>query len=114
MQVGHADGHPVTDTSRESPGRLPTSQVRSGRDRFQGRASVGSPRIQRTLAATDIRCSRKRIARLMRQHGLVARVRRRRGVTTTDRQHALPVVPNVLARQFTVDAPNRVWVADIT
>jgi transposase InsO family protein len=35
-------------------------------------------------------------------------------VRTTDSRHALPIAPNVLARDFTAAAPNRVWLADIT
>ena len=55
----------------------------------------------------------KRVARLMRQAGLRARDRSRRRYTTQS-QHAYPIVPNRLAQQFTVSAPNRVWVTDIT
>jgi transposase InsO family protein len=59
------------------------------------------------------RVSRKRVARLMRRAGLSARfVRRWRA--TTDSQHGLPVAPNVVARRFNADAPNRVWVTDMT
>jgi transposase InsO family protein len=59
------------------------------------------------------RISRKRVARLMRKEGLSARfVRRWRA--TTDSQHGLPVAPNVVARRFNADAPNRVWVTDMT
>jgi putative transposase len=50
---------------------------------------------------------------LMRQSGLVARKRRRRGVTT-DSHHQQPVAPNLLARRFQAAAPDQVWVVDIT
>jgi transposase InsO family protein len=60
-----------------------------------------------------IRCARKRVARLMRQAQLCARPRRR-SVRTTDSRHAEPVAPNLLARTFEAEAPNRVWLADIT
>jgi putative transposase len=46
------------------------------------RHSYGSPRLHAELKARGLRCARKRGAGLMRQSGLVARKRRRRGVTT--------------------------------
>jgi putative transposase len=55
--------------------------------------------------------SRKRIVRLMREDGLVARPRRRFKVTTMS-DHDQPVAANVLARQFTAAAPNQRWVGD--
>src|ERR671911_2609013 len=57
--------------------------------------------------------SRKRIARLMRGMGLSAR-RKRRFRRTTDSAHAFPVAPNLLGRDFTASAPDRVWLADLT
>ena len=62
----------------------------------------GSPRVHRALRDRGVRCSRKRIARLMRRHGLQAR-RARRSMTTTDSAHARPVAENVLDRQFEAD-----------
>jgi putative transposase len=54
-----------------------------------------------------------RVARLMRQESLRARPRRRYVVTTQSR-HKHPVAPNLVKRQFTVAAPNQVWVSDLT
>jgi putative transposase len=51
---------------------------------------------------------------LMRAQGLCAGRPRRRKPRTTDSQHTQPVAPNLLARDFTAQAPNRKWVADIT
>ena len=56
---------------------------------------------------------RKRVARLMRELGLEGR-RKRRFRATTDSQHRFPVAPNVLMRDFDVEAPNTAWVTDIT
>jgi transposase InsO family protein len=49
----------------------------------------------------------------MRGMGLSAR-RKRRFRRTTDRAHAHPVAPNLLGRDFTASAPDRVWLADLT
>ena len=55
-----------------------------------------------------------RVQRAMQQHGLRARGKRRFRVVTTDSNHALPIAPNLLARNFTVSAPNLVWAGDMT
>jgi putative transposase len=77
------------------------------------RRRYGSPRVHAALRAEGSRAGRNRVARLMRRHGIRARCRRRFR-TTTDGNHALPLAPNLLARQFTAAAPNQVWLADIT
>ena len=75
----------------------------------------GAPRIQRELRDEGIRVAPKRVARLMRADGLVARPRRW-SVRTTDSAHGLPVAPNLLDRQFDVNGVriNQVWVSDLT
>ena len=73
----------------------------------------GSPRVYRKLRQQGIHCSQKRVARLMREHNLRAR-RRRRFKVTTNSKHALPVARNVLDRRFEVKMPNARWTADIT
>ena len=50
----------------------------------------------------------------MRAQGLCAARQRRRKPRTTDSQHAYPIAPNLLERNFAATAPNRKWVADIT
>ncbi len=80
-------------------------------------ARYGSPRIHAELRAAGVRCSRKRVARLMREQQLAGKRRRRFRGGTTDARHADPVAPNHLARQFRVaaiGAPDRVWAADYT
>ena len=81
----------------------------------QSRQTYGSPRIHAALRANGVSCSRRRVARLMRQKGLVSCWRRKkRKVCTTDSQHNQPVAPNRLNRDFTTTAPNLKWVGDIT
>lgn len=79
-----------------------------------GRGVYGSPRIHAALRRQGVRCSRKRVARLMRAQGLCATRPHQHKPHTTDSQHTQPVAPNLLARNFTASAPNRKWVADIT
>ena len=57
--------------------------------------------------------ARKRIARLMREKNLYAR-RKRRKARTTNSHHQFPIASNLLKRDFTADAPNKKWAADIT
>jgi putative transposase len=81
------------------------------------RRTYGSPRVHAELRAHGLRCGRKRVARLMREAGLVAKRRRRQRPRTTESRHTHAVAPNVLDRRFTVaeiGAPDRVWAADIT
>ncbi|HEX3009333.1 MAG TPA: IS3 family transposase [Bacteroidales bacterium] len=73
----------------------------------------GSPRIHDELRDKGIRCSKKRVERLMGELKIRARYKRQFRKTTNSK-HNYPIAPNLLNRQFEVDAPNRVWVADIT
>jgi putative transposase len=74
----------------------------------------GSPRVHAALRTQGRGASRGRIERLMRRYGIRAIMARPRRVCTTDSRHDLPIAPNLIARDFTAAAPNRVWLADIT
>jgi putative transposase len=78
------------------------------------RGRYGSPRIHAELKAQGRGVSRGRIERLMRHHGIRAIMARPRWVRTTDSCHDFPIAPNLLERNFTAAAPNRIWLADIT
>jgi putative transposase len=104
---------------RPAPWRLVVDEVLMARVQVAFRVSggtYGAPRIERELRAEGLPTSVKRVARLMRDAGLVARTTRRVRVGTTDSKHAEPIAPNRLGRQFDVHgvAVNRVWVGDIT
>ena len=78
------------------------------------RGTYGSPRMTAALRKQGVVVNHKRVARIMREEGLQGAPRRRFRGSTTDSAHARPVAPNVLARDFSVTAPNVAWVGDIT
>lgn len=77
------------------------------------RNRYGSPRIHAELKNQGERCSRKRVARIMRENGIEAK-HKRKFKATTDSQHKFPVAPNLLEQNFKVSEPNRIWTADIS
>lgn len=79
----------------------------------ESRGTYGSPRVHAELRERGFEVSRKRVERKMREQGLAGR-RRPRFRRTTDSNHGEPIAPNIVAREFIVDEPDRVWVADIT
>ena len=58
-------------------------------------------------------CSRGRVHRLMKKNGIQS-IRKQKFKATTNSDHPFHVAENLLNQQFTVDAPNQVWVSDIT
>ena len=101
--------------------RLPSKRSRedaalSGKIREihqRSRHTYGSPRVHAELRSIGSRCSRKRVARLMRQAGLqdCMRGRRRR---TTRRNHRATPAEDLVKRSFAASQRDRLWVADIT
>jgi putative transposase len=102
-------GRPASE--RAVADRALTAEIRVIHERSRRR--YGSPRIHEELGANDKRVGRKRVARLMKEDGISARTKRR-FVKTTDSKHDFPIAPNLLQRNFAADAPNKVWVGDIT
>ena len=77
------------------------------------RRSYGSPRVHAELRlGEDIRCSRKRVERLMRQAG-VAGIYRRKGRGCTRRDGSEPS-DDLVNRSFDPTGPDRLWVMDVT
>jgi len=76
--------------------------------------TYGVPRVHAELRAGGQKHGRKRIARLMRAAGIVGVSRRRGTVVTTRRDKAARPAPDLVDRDFSASAPNRLWVADIT
>jgi len=108
---GYYDWASRAESARSVEDRVVAAEIRTAHEASRGR--YGSPRVHAALRAHDRRIGRKRVARLMRGMGLSAR-RKRRFRRTTDSAHAFPVAPNLLGRDFTAGAPDRVWLADLT
>lgn len=73
----------------------------------------GYRRVHEALVKLAIKASRRRVARLMRQHNRRGR-QFRRYVVTTKAGKQLPEVPDLVGRRFQAEQPNQVWVSDIT
>lgn len=75
--------------------------------------TYGSPRVHEQLRKEGWKVTRRTVATLMREHEISPK-RKRKYKATTDSNHALPIAPNLLDRQFTTNEPDEVWVSDIT
>jgi putative transposase len=98
-----ARGRPPSKRAGENKQVL--EQIRQGHRRHRGRYGRRrmTPEVRQALGQV---VNHKRVARLMREHGLQSHKRRRFRVVTTDSKHAHPVAPNVLERDFQATAPN--------
>jgi putative transposase len=74
----------------------------------------GSPRVTDALRQRGSACNHKRVERIMREQGLRGRARKRWKPRTTDSRHSQPIAPNLLLERAAPQAPNEVWVEDIT
>jgi putative transposase len=80
----------------------------------RSRRTYGYPRVDAELKAIGVRCSRKRVARVMRKEGLQGCLRGRGRKRTTRRDPAAMAAPDLVERNFCAVAPNKIWTADIT
>jgi len=78
---------------------------------LRSRGTYGSPHIHAELQDEGLRVSRKRVARLMKAVGLQG-ISRRKRVRTTFRQLGARPAPDLVERDFSVEGPNQLWVAD--
>ena len=78
---------------------------------IEGREVYGSPRIYRELKKEGETCSKKRVAKLMKENKIRAKTNRRW------KKRIKPILwsaPNLLNQNFTASIPNKIWVSDIT
>lgn len=80
---------------------------------FESKRVYGYRKVYEDLVAESIVCCEETVRRIMRDIGLFSRIKRKY-VVTTNSDHALTVAKNIINRNFTADAPDQKWAADIT
>jgi transposase InsO family protein len=100
------------ESARSAANRALTEDIRLIHAESSG--TYGSPRVHAMLRAHGRRVGRTRIERLMRRAGIRGLAALPRRTRTTDSRHGYPIAPNRLGRNFTTQAPNQVWLADLT
>jgi transposase InsO family protein len=80
----------------------------------ENRGVYGSPRVHQALAAAGESVCENTVAKVMREHEIRAKTKRKFVPRTTDGNHSQPVADNLLDRQFDAELPNLKWAVDIT
>ena len=80
----------------------------------KNRGVYGSPRIHAILKKQGKTCSRKRVAKIMKDNGIQAKTKRKWKTTTKATKDPSRIAPNLVNQNFIVTEKNRVWVSDIT
>jgi transposase InsO family protein len=78
------------------------------------RGVYGSPRVCAALRASGEAVCENTVAKVMKEHGIRAKSKRKFVPRTTDSSHGRPVAENRLGRQFDAPLPDRKWAADTT
>ena len=99
------------DSARESGNRRLVPLVRELHR--QSDKTYGTRRMADDIREQGIPCGRYRARTLMALAGVSAKQHKKFKATTNSR-HDLPVAPNLLEREFSVEAPDRAWASDIT
>ena len=99
------------ESARATRDRALMPKIRRVHDVSKG--VYGGPRVHAELVAAGVHVGRHKVARLMRLERLRGCPKRRFRVTT-QRDPAHPVAKNLLKQNFTAEAPNQRWAADIT
>jgi putative transposase len=114
MQVsasGYYDWRDRCPSPRANENDRLLQQIRTAHQRSRER--YGSPRIYHELRSSGLRCSRNRVARLMKSHGVAAK-RKKRFRITTKTKPGMEWYRDVLDRIFSPDRKDLQWAADIT
>jgi transposase InsO family protein len=80
----------------------------------ENRGVYGSPRVHQALSAVGENVCENTVAKVMREHEIRAKTKRKFVPRTTDGNHRQPVADNLLDRQFAAELPNLKWAVDIT
>jgi transposase InsO family protein len=79
----------------------------------RSRRRYGAPRVTAALLKAGVKTNEKRVARLMAELGIAGKCGRRKLRTTWRDKQATPAV-DLVERDFTAEAPDELWVGDIT
>lgn len=79
----------------------------------RSRRRYGAPRVTAELCRDGVSVNRKRVARLMAELGIAGLCGRKK-LKTTKRDHTQPLAGDLVARDFTAEEPDELWVTDIT
>ena len=99
-------------SKREVADKVLTGQIQEAF--HTNRKVYGAPRIHAELADAQVHVGRKRVARLMRQVGIVGCHRRKHKLGITKQNPNAAAAPDLVDRKFIAAAPNQLWVADVT
>jgi putative transposase len=110
--AGYYAGLVRPESDRATRARELTEQIRLVH--AESRGVYGCIKITNELRHRHRKLNTKTVARLMAAAGIRSKVAKKFRVQTTDSRHDNPIAPNTLDRKFTVEAPNTVWVSDIT
>jgi putative transposase len=99
-------------SKREVADKVLTAQIQEAFE--TNRKVYGAPRIHAELADAQVHVGRKRVARLMRQAGIVGCHRRKHKLGITKQNPNAAAAPDLVDRKFIAAAPNQLWVADVT
>lgn len=80
---------------------------------LESRQNYGSPKITKQLNGKGIQVSEKTVTRIMQENDIRSKTVKKYKATTNSK-HSLPVYPNLLNQNFTVNRPGEAWVGDIT
>jgi transposase InsO family protein len=87
--------------------------IKTVRKEYPKKEVYGAPRLVKELEEMGLSCGKNRVARIMQRNGIRAKTKKK-FKQTTDSQHKHPTATNLLAGNFKIDAPDKVYVADIT
>jgi len=98
---------------RDKENEMLLKAIKDIREREPKKQVYGSPRLTVELNDMGLPCGKNRIARIMSDNNIRAKTKKK-FKQTTDSQHKYPTAPNLLAGEFKVNAPDKVYVTDIT
>lgn len=110
---GYYDWQGRPDSKRGEANRLILSKIKSIRNNEPKKKVYGAPRLKYELESHGIKCSRKRVARIMHKAGIQATIKKKYKATT-DSNHKHKVAENLVKQKFAAEKPNQLWLSDIT